>query len=250
MPPPRPTPTALLAGVLLVLTGGLVVFGVGTVLGTSRSPAPARAATSTSPDPEDALERGNRHFRTGRLEEALATYRAGWNPHRPDPVLAYNLGTTAHHLGRLPEAVLWYRRAAEISDQDRWLKENLGQARAHLGAPRLAPPDPVTRLADLQALLWALTALTGCGASVLLISRRPGLERPADLLTGVAAGLLVAALLLPRLAATPAVVLEPCGGLPAGSEVWVRPAEGGGFEIRTDGGSNRCPPGSVEPVTP
>lgn len=230
---------ALLAGSLL-----LSLLGAASVTAVSGDGPPSPI------DPKTALEEGNRHFRTGRLEDALATYRAGWNPRRPDPVLAYNLGTTAHHLGRLPEAVLWYRRAAEVSDQDRWLIENLERARRHLGAPRTASPDLVTRLAGLQGLLWILAALGGCGALGLLLARRPDLERPADLLTVLAAGLLAAALLLPRLAATPAVVLEPCDGLPAGSEVWTRPATDGGFEVTTAERSIRCPPGSVEPVAP
>lgn len=236
MPAARFPLPALLAGSLLLLS------------------LPGAASSGDSPpspiDPKTALEEGNRHFRTGRLEDALATYRAGWNPRRPDPVLAYNLGTTAHHLGRLPEAVLWYRRAAEVSNQDRWLIENLERARRHLGAPRTASPDLVTRLAGLQGLLWVLAALGGCGALGLLLARRPDLERPADLLTVLAAGFLAAALLLPRLAATPAVVLEPCDGLPAGSEVWTRPAADGGFEVTTAEGPVRCPPGSVEPVAP
>lgn len=256
MPPPRPALTALLAGTLLVVSGAVVVFGgvvdygAGAVLGAASLPAAAGGTNPPPPDPETALERGNRHFRTGRLEEALATYRSGWNPRRPDPVLAYNLGTTAHHLARPAEAVLWYRRAVEVSDGDRWLIENLERARSHLDAPRMAPPDLVTRLAGLQGLLWGLAALTGCAALALLISRRPGLERPADVLTVVTAGLLVAALLLPRLAATPAVVLGPCGGLPPGSEVWTRPGADGGFEVGTEGGTTSCPAGSVEPVTP
>lgn len=239
--PPRPV---LLAGALLLVVGAVTVLREGSL------PGLAGADASSPTDPQTALEEGNRKFRTGRLEEALATYRSGWNPRRPDPVLAYNLGTTAHHLGRLPEAVLWYRRAAELSHQDRWLLDNLERARDHLGAPRTPPPDLVTRLAHLPGLLWGLVALTGCGALALLLSRQPKLERTADLLTAATAALLLTALLLPRLAATPAVVLEPCSELPAGSEVWVRPAPDGGFEVRADGETVPCPPGTVEPVAP
>lgn len=213
------------------------------------APSPALAEEASSPtEPGVALEEGNRHFRAGRLEQALAAYRAGWNPRRPDPVLAYNLGTTAHHLGRLPQAVLWYRRALEAPGEDRWLIENLDHARRRLDAPRTAPPDLVTRLARWRGLLWILAGLAGCGALGLLVSRRPGCERPADGLTVLAAVLLAAAFLLPRLAATPAVVLEPCDGLPPGAEVWVRAAPGGTFEAATAEGKTRCPPGTVEPV--
>lgn len=208
---------------------------------------------SSDPDPQTALEQGNRHFRAGRLEEALSSYRAGWDPRDPHPILAYNLGTTAHHLGRLPEAVLWYHRAIRVAgDGDVWLTENLARARERLAAPRWPPSGLLAWLARQRSGLWILGAVAGWTALGLLLSRRTALRRPADLLVLLAAGLLVAGWLLPRLAPVPAVVLQPCGDgrVPAGAEVWGRPTSEGAFTVATPEGPVDCPPGTVAPVAP
>ena len=148
----------------------------------------AQLDPSSDPDPQTALEQGNRHFRAGRLEEALSSYRAGWDPRHPHPILAYNLGTTAHHLGQLPEAVLWYRRAIRIAgDGDVWLTENLARARERLAAPRWPPSGLLAWLARQRSGLWILGALAGWTALGLLLSRRTALRRPADLLVLLAA---------------------------------------------------------------
>jgi len=211
-------------------------------------------SAETSTDPRDSLKEGNRLFRTGRLEEAFDVYRAGWDPEHPDPVLAYNLGTTAHHLGRLAEAVLWYRRAASTSGggDDLWLTENLDRARDRLGAPRLPPKGLLTRLARHRTPLWILGALAGWTALGLLLTGRSAARLWSDVLAAFAILLLALALLAPRFAAVPAVVLEPCGdgALPAGAEVWARPLADGGASVATPEGPLRCPAGSLEPVEP
>lgn len=235
--------------------------------------APAEAETRSgetdgSPaDPRRALEDGNRHFRAGRLEQALEAYRSGWRADHRDPVLAYNLGTTAHHLGRLPEAVLWYRRAQGASARDRWLADNLARARQALDAPRLPPPGPWSRWATHRSLVLAVGALcawaaltwwtvrrwiTGGspGVSLERLGRR-GADRGADLLAVLGALLLAFGLVVSLGAARPAVLLEACGDLPAGSEVWVRPGEDGGYRIpRPDRGSLECPGDAVAPLRP
>lgn len=204
---------------------------------------------------EDPLEQGNRLFRSGRIQEALTTYLAGWDPEAPDPVLAYNLGTTAHHLGRLADAVLWYRRALDADTggaDDLWLEENLRRARHRLGAPRLPPPDLSTRLAQHRAPAWILGALAGWVALGLLLVGRRAPRKAADILLLLTALLMATALLLPRLAAWPAVVLEPCGdgALPAGAEVWARSREDGRVSVGTADGTVLCPADTVEPVKP
>jgi len=218
----------------------------------------AQGDPSSDPDPQSALERGNRHFRAGRLEEALSSYRAGWDPRHPHPILAYNLGTTAHHLGRLPEAVLWYRRAIRIAgDGDVWLTENLARARERLAAPRWPPSGLLAWLARQRSGLWILGAIAGWTALGLLLSRRTALRRTAlrwtaDVLVLLAAGLLVAGWLVPHLAPVPAVVLQPCGAgrVPAGAEVWGRPAPEGAFTVATPEGPVDCPPGTVASIAP
>lgn len=208
-----------------------------------------------APTAETALREGNRLFRAGRLEEALAAYAGGWDPRSPQPVLAYNLGTTAHHLGRLPEAVLWYRRAAPGLGGDRWLVENLARARRDLGTGAPAPPGLPARLAAWWSWLLAAGAASAWVWLALLLLGRGAEDRlwsPADLPGLVAGLLLLSALVTPFLAPRPAVLLEPCGGgeaaLPAGAEVWGRPAEGGAFRIELPGTEILCPPGAAEPV--
>lgn len=250
---PALLPVLLSVLLLLAVPTGAVQAQEGDSDGATESEQdpPERAARSV----RDTLEEGNRLFRTGRLEEALAAYRTGWDPAHPDPVLAYNLGTTAHHLGRLPEAVLWYRRALDADGggaDDLWLQENLQRARDRLGALHLPPPDFSTRFSRYRTPLWILGALAAWVALGLLLSGRHTARRAADALLVFTVLAMAAALLVPRLAARPAVVLEPCGdgALPAGTEVWIRPAEDGQISVDTPDGPVLCPAGAIESVRP
>lgn len=214
-------------------------WGVGVLTLACLAWLPALTASAD----EEALREGNRLFRRGDLERALATYRAGYDD--PDPVLAYNLGTTAHHLGRLPEAVLWYRRAAELSgDGDLWVAQNLDAARNTLGAARLDPRPPWSVLeVHRSKLTWLAAALAWASLILLLLHRRGrgrGWRYAADGF-GIAALLLLAvAAATAWLAPVPAVLLEPCPAaeprLDAGSEVWGRPDAEGGFRIELGDG--------------
>ena len=236
--------------------------------------------TPTPPagDPVDArtaLREGNRRLRLGDAESAIAAWEAGWHGggSGEEAALAYNLATTAHRLGRLPEAVVWYRRAEAAGGGDAWLAENLALARAELGAPALAPAGPLVRLAARPVMLPALAAglswlaagmlaasllargrrepaasaasSSGGGATTAVRLRRAGLALGAAALAAWAAGAAVAAG-APR----PAVLTAACpaagGELPAGAEVWVRPAEdGGGWRIAAASPGTVCPPESV-----
>lgn len=211
------------------------------------------AAAQEPGDPQDALRRGNRAFREGRLDEALDLYSAGYRPgHR---LLAYNAGTTAHHLDRLPLALLWYRRAAREGDDDVWLRSNRALVREQLAAPRHAPPGPwelLTRLAPWLSLLGVTTAW-----AAWLVARRRTAPRPRHLPEGllVLAGLLVATgWVLPRRAPHPLVLLAPCddseGVLPAGTETWGRPAADhpDTYIVATPEGGYRCPATGVGEV--
>jgi len=239
---------------LLALVGAFPAFGSQSAQEASTESTPS-AETAENRTPKEVLEEGNRLFRLGRLEEALAVYRAGWDPKHPHAVLAYNLGTAAHHLGRLPEAVLWYRRAAAVSEGDLWLTENLERARESLAAPRPGPPGLLARLVGHTAGLWILAAVAGWIGLLLQMTGLAHPEgasrwRPADGLVVITLVLAAAALVIPRLAPEPAVVLEACGdgALPAGAEVWGRDKGNGVFEVRAPEGPIPCEEGRAEPI--
>ncbi|HSM35179.1 MAG TPA: tetratricopeptide repeat protein [Longimicrobiales bacterium] len=61
-------------------------------------------------------ERGNRLFREGRYEEALAAYTEALEGGRDDAELRYNIGTTLLHLGRYVEAERHFARALRSVD--------------------------------------------------------------------------------------------------------------------------------------
>lgn len=233
----------------------------------------ATAALGAPPtvDPGAALREGNHLFRGGDLDKALEAYAAGWNGE--DPVLAYNLGTTAHHLGRLPEALLWYRRARRAEtglDDDPWLRDNLRLVREQLRAESPVPAETAGWRAwafwmdfwmdDRPRLLYLVypgIALAWATLLLLVLPVPPPLRRravaPAALVSCLAFS---AGMLLPRIGARPAVLLEDCkgaaGGLPAGSEIWAAPAPDGGWRIlggRREKGL-RCPAGAVGLVDP
>lgn len=190
-----------------------------------------------------ALLEGNRLFRRGELDAAVDVYlrevAGGENPTRPanaepvDPTLAYNLGTALHRLGRLPEAVLWYRRGQLGAPDDPWLLANLERARRELGAPRPSEPGPLVMLARRPWLLQstgALAAWLALGAA--LGPARPGRARwTAGALLALALVLWTAGPALRRFGPGPAVLLEACGELPAGSEVWVRRVDPDGLQV-------------------
>lgn len=74
------------------------------------------------------VERGNRHYRAGRYEEAVAAYQAALEEGDDGPVLRYNLGTALLRLGRYQEAEEHFRRSLEVVDPEvrEWAYYNLG----------------------------------------------------------------------------------------------------------------------------
>jgi hypothetical protein len=219
------------------------------------------AAPTASPD--TALTQGNRLFERDDVEGALAAYERGWrgDGSRADGVLAgvlaYNAGTCALRLGRLPEALLWYRRAETAIPGDPWLRDNLAHTRQALGDPPVEAvsfrgvrerwlPGRFPFAALGVALSWVALVL------ILLVRHPPrGLLAFAALL---ACGCFAAGMLFPeRNGPNAAVLLAPCpakGGLPAGSEVRVRPLDGGGWRIVGHGDSPSCPPEAVGLIGP
>jgi tetratricopeptide (TPR) repeat protein len=188
-------------------------------------------------DSAAALAEGNRLFRQGDLDAAYRVYASGLDPADPDPLLAYNLATTAHHLDRLPEAVLWYRRAAAVLPPDAWLAENLALARRALGtdAPAAARPLLAVLGEHRHRLSVAGVVLAWAVLPLLIAGSRQGSRRrfrawmAAAAAVAVLAATCFAAGQLPgRLGPRAAVLLAPCNGLPAGSEVWVRAVGGSG----------------------
>jgi tetratricopeptide (TPR) repeat protein len=219
---------AVLVPVLLLLAGG----------------APAGAEDT------GALAAGNLWFEKGDLEAALEAYAEGWtgNGSSLDAALAYNAGTAALRLGRLPEALLWFRRAQAAAPRDPWVRDNLATARASLGhTPSEAPlpwrlllrHGPWTAFGGI-ALAWLAFGLTAM--------RKPPHPVWLALLAALSCAVFAAGLLAGRAGPRPAVLLEPCG-LPAGSEVWVRP-DGNGWRIVEQEEGEVCPGSAVGLVEP
>jgi hypothetical protein len=211
-------------------------------------------------NPEMALAEGNRLFDNDGVDSALEVYARGHAGAGSTAggalaaVLAYNAGTCALRLGRLPEALLWYRRAETARPGDPWLRDNLAMTRRALGDP---PPEaslsPGGWLARRRWLAWAGVALAWMALALLVLDRRlPRGLLPLLALLGCAA--FAAGTLPGRFGPRAAVLLKACpargNGLPAGSEVWVRPAEGGGWRLVGAGGGRRCPPEAVGVVAP
>lgn len=216
----------------------------------------AAGPVSAASAPEPALLEGNRLFRRGELQAAVDVYLRGTGAQveatgvspaaEPvDPILAYNLGTALHRLGRLPEAVLWYRRAQAGAPHDPWIRSNLQRARHEMGAPRPPAPGPVVALASRPWMLQtagALAAWIALGAALGPGGARRG-RWVAGLLLGAALALWSAGPALRLLGPRPAVLLEACGELPAGTEVWVR--TGGPEAFRVLGEDTPCAPEGV-----
>ncbi len=225
------------------------LFGL---LALAASALTAIGAVGTGPerDPVAALREGNRLFRNGQLEEAVATYRSGYSPAAPHPTLAYNLGTTLHHLDRLPEAILWYRRGGDSADP--WLEENLWLARRSLGSQSLPAAGLLGHLSGQTRWLEMLAVAAGwlSFVALLLFPRLPGWSLLSAALLAVV--LYAGAAALHRWGPAPAVLLQDCstpvGDLPAGTEVWVQRA---GDAWRLAGSGNGfCPLEHAELVIP
>ncbi len=211
----------------------------------------AVAAVEPPSDPGAALGDGNRLFRDGHLEAAVAAYLEGATPDDPHPTLFYNLGTALHHTGRLPEAILWYRRAAAAGAGDPWLQDNLWLARRGLGSQGL-PAGGTWGWLGARAGGLRLAAVAAAWVTLLLVVADRRIPVQAVAAAALAAGsLYLGAAAVERWGPQPAVVLEDClgagGALPAGTEVWVLPAPGVGWRI-SGAGDAACPPGAVEPV--
>jgi tetratricopeptide (TPR) repeat protein len=224
---------------LLILAGNLAAGGaVGAAADRDDPPLDARAA----------LLEGNRHFRDGRLEAAVETYRRGVREGELDPVLAYNLGTALHRLGRLPEAVLWYRRAQAAGSPDPWLDENLERARADLGTVRRGPPPALAPALLYPWLPGALATVLAWASLLTALLAPPRWRRAAGLLLAAALATWGGAFALRRLGPKPAVLLTACGpALPAGSEVWGLREPSGDFRLS---GGEICPGDAVAPLAP
>jgi hypothetical protein len=229
------------------LTRGL---GVGAVLVSL-----AFAGLAAAAGPEAALAEGNRRFADDDVEGALAAYARGYagDGSPADGVLAYNAGTCALRLGRLPEALLWYRRAEAVTPRDPWLRDNLVITRQALGIQPAEEPAWGAWPGKRRGLVLAGVALAWATAILLAFVRR----LPAGLL-GLLALLSCAAFaagtLLDRFGPHAAVLLAACpargSGLPAGSEVWVRPAGPQGWHVFGEHRQRRCPAAAVGLVDP
>jgi len=215
------------------------------------APLGAPALFAQSPQ-VTALREGNRQFREGRLEDAYATYFAGYDTSAPHPILAYNLGTAAHHLGRLPEAILWYRRADTANPGDPWLRENLETARATLGLQPYSAPGIAGSVSRHSQLLYYLGATVAWIGVALWMARSRSRLAPTISLLAVAVVIYGGTLLASRQAPRPAVVVDDCSGteadLPEGSEVWIVAARHDTVELAAGSLTIACPADSVAPI--
>jgi len=207
-------------------------------------------------DPEAALAEGNRRFEKDEIESALEAYSRGYagGGSSADGVLAYNAGTCALRLGRLPEALLWYRRAEMAAPGDPWVRDNLALTRRALGDPLEENPAWRLWLENRGSLAAAGVALAWVAVGLLVAAPRfpRGLLAVLALL---ACSAFAAGTLVDRFGPRAAVLLAACpapqgGGLPAGSEVWVRPAGKGGWHVMDDGRNLRCSVAAVGLVEP
>jgi hypothetical protein len=204
-------------------------------------------------DPGTALAQGNRLFERDEVEAALKVYARGYTGggSAADGALAYNAGTCALRLGRLPEALLWYRRAEIDAAGDPWLQDNLSLVRRSLDD---SPEQNTLWQMGLGRRRWlavagVILAWVTLGLLVLAPRLPHGLLRTLALLACVA---FTGGILLDRFGPRAAVLLAACppaGGLPVGSEVWVR-AEGDGWRVVSPGRSPRCPASAVGLVEP
>ena len=211
----------------------------------------ATAADGSEVDSQAALNEGNRLFRDGKLEEAVAAYELGYSPTEPHPTLLYNLGTALHHLDRLPEAILWYRRADDSDDP--WLEENLWLARRSLGSQILPATGSLGWLSRHTGGL-RLTAIAFAWMTLLLVFLSPKAPPWTWILISLSTlSLYGGASAVDRWGPRPAVVLSDCstpaGDLPAGTEAWVRATAEGQWAVV---GSEQvvCSPDSVELIFP
>jgi tetratricopeptide (TPR) repeat protein len=204
--------------------------------------------------PEAALAEGNRRFEKEDVEAALEAYTRGYSGggSAVDGVLAYNAGTCALRLGRLPEALLWYRRAEAAAPGDPWLRDNLALTRRALGDPPEEDPAWGGWLAGRRGLAVAGVALAWGTLALLLTARRPSGWLLASLAL-LACACFASGMLLDRFGPRAAVLLAACpakgDGLPAGREVWVRPA-GDGWHVIGETRKLRCPVEAVGLVEP
>ncbi len=228
------------------------------VLAATASGGSQGTSLRVTDETQAALYEGNRLFRDGQIEAAVAAYLEGTSQQAPHPTLLYNLGTALHHLDRWPEAILWYRRAAlaraayHPRAEDPWLEDNLWLARRSLGSQVVQIGGLlgwlVRHTGDLRSAAIAIAWIT----LVVVVIRD---KMPAWVVVA-AAGLAISvyggAAAVERWGPRPAVILQDCltpaGELPAGTEVWVRPGTGG-WRIPGSTG-NICPPATVELVFP
>jgi|GEM_PF-1360255 len=259
----RPWPVSALAltllgaatvlGLAVLATPGVAAQGT-TAEGTATEGTATEGTTAdaVTTDALTALKEGNRLFRDGRIEEAVAAYRTGYHPQSVHPTLVYNLATALHHLGRLPEAILWYRRADASNDP--WLEENLWLARRTLGSQTLAPAGLLGLLAKHRnALRAAATLLAWLAlATLILIGRQR--RWPSLTAFALAAVCFVLASAAAYWGGRPAVLLRDCataaGDLPAGTEAWVRPGPQGDWRMVARSADAVCPHDAVALVFP
>lgn len=118
----------------MTVLGALMAAAI-TVAGTGgENPSVVRAGIVAPAGPAalliaiGELERGNRHFRAGRYDEAVEAYQAALEDGEDSAVLRYNLGTALLRLGRYAEAEEQLKAALDVVEPEtrEWVYYNLG----------------------------------------------------------------------------------------------------------------------------
>ena len=184
-----------------VLSGALLTFVRALALAAALMPAAALAAGSEAapPAPNDpgavsdtdarvaaAAALGERLFKLGRYDEAVAEYRRAYEL-RADPRLLYHIAECYRELGAKQQSLFYYERylaaAPEAPERDEVLDKitELEGPRLLRARPRMvmesdaAPPTPLWR----RWWVWgAVAAVVAAGVTAALLSRQDATSVP------------------------------------------------------------------------
>ena len=136
----------------------LLVAAIGLGLALFSMPSPAAAADDRpGADPVRLVAEGNQAYTEGKLEDAAAKYIEARDLGVNDAVLHFNLGNTYARSGRLGEAVVCYLRAQRLDPANRDIRDNLAWVRRHIRDLELSETSLPLFIAQLAALVGALT---------------------------------------------------------------------------------------------
>jgi tetratricopeptide (TPR) repeat protein len=149
--------------------------------------------------PAETYNEGNRKYRVGDYEGALALYGSITTV---NPSLEYNRGAAQIKAGRLGKAAVHFRRALKLAPGDTDAQASLDYINSiKPDREKLQKPGVLDQLLSdvigqlsVDVLAWAtlgLYYLAGVTAALLLLSKRPGLRRRLAMACSVFAALTI-----------------------------------------------------------